>query len=78
MCSPCSCGHEDTFSVENVNVYRFYCPKVEFHAFSWNQLVLFFRSSWEKREKDNEQDHQVATAAAAAEAAFAEAEYAKA
>ena len=40
MCSPCSCRHVDTFGVENVNVYRFYCPKVKFHAFSWNQLVL--------------------------------------
>ena len=39
MCSPCSCCHVDTFSVENINVYRFYCPKVEFHAFSWHQLV---------------------------------------
>ena len=29
----------DKFSVENVNVYRFYCPKEQFHAFSWNQLV---------------------------------------
>ena len=26
-------------NVEKCNVFRFCCPKVEFYAFSWNQLV---------------------------------------
>ena len=26
--------HADIFSVEKINVFRFYCPKVEFYAFS--------------------------------------------
>ena len=39
MCSPCSRGHVDIFRVEKLNVFVFYNPKVEFYAFSWNQLV---------------------------------------
>ena len=39
ICPPCPCSHFDIFNFEMLNVFHSEFPKVEFYAFSRNQLV---------------------------------------